>query len=241
MSNGKRPYGKCALCGKQDVLTFEHVPPRSAFNGKPTFVQGHDHLIDEKSPVYGKRMKSNKGFGAYTLCMSCNNLTGDWYARDFCSFAHQGMIIISNLTPQPYISGDYKIKPLNVIKQILTMFMSADKSGHLQSCVELTNFLLNREHNSFPKNLKIFLYSTVSPFHRLFGYAIVYHEVLGIQRWSEINFHPFGYVLAEDSAAPHNDMLDITPFTEFEYDKEVKIRMTTRYLVVQSPFLGIYG
>ena len=25
-------FGKCRLCGKECVLTYEHVPPRNAFN-----------------------------------------------------------------------------------------------------------------------------------------------------------------------------------------------------------------
>ena len=31
---GKR-FGKCALCGKECELTFEHIPPRAAFNSAP--------------------------------------------------------------------------------------------------------------------------------------------------------------------------------------------------------------
>ncbi|MBP3477329.1 MAG: hypothetical protein J6K48_13600 [Lachnospiraceae bacterium] len=32
---GKRPQGKCALCIKEYELTFEHIPPRTAFNSTP--------------------------------------------------------------------------------------------------------------------------------------------------------------------------------------------------------------
>ena len=28
-------FGKCALCGKECELTFEHIPPRRAFNSTP--------------------------------------------------------------------------------------------------------------------------------------------------------------------------------------------------------------
>ena len=28
-------YGKCALCGRECELTFEHIPPRGAFNSTP--------------------------------------------------------------------------------------------------------------------------------------------------------------------------------------------------------------
>jgi hypothetical protein len=72
------------------------------------------------------------------------------------------------------------------------------------------------------------------------GYSVVYTELYGIQKWSEINFQPFGYLLAEDSMSAHRDMLDITSFGQYKYDEEVKIKMTTRYLNVTSPFIGKY-
>jgi hypothetical protein len=91
---GKVIEGECGLCGEFKPLSFEHVPPRSAFNDKPVFVQSFEHLYNKESHVYGKRMRSNRGFGGYTLCELCNNNTGSWYANDFAEFAQQGMNII---------------------------------------------------------------------------------------------------------------------------------------------------
>jgi hypothetical protein len=232
--------GKCLLCGKNGKLSFEHVPPRAAFNDKPIYIQTSDHLVNEDSHFFGKRMKSNKGFGSYTLCESCNTLTGDWYARDFVEFVHQGMEIISKMQPQPFITGIYHIKPLNVLKQILTMFLSADKGGYLQSLSELTSFILNRHSMKLPSALKVFLYSNLSPTKRMMGYSISYHPSLGVQKWSEINFKPFGYLLAEDSNPAHQDMLDISNFSSYEYDEQVTLELRTRYLKILSPFIGIY-
>ena len=28
----KKVYGKCCICGENKKLTFEHIPPRAAFN-----------------------------------------------------------------------------------------------------------------------------------------------------------------------------------------------------------------
>ncbi|MBD2705439.1 hypothetical protein IC229_32815 [Spirosoma sp. BT702] len=238
----KMTEGNCAICGRFGKLSFEHVPPQSAFNDRPIFVQNHTHLTDENSPLHGKKAKSNKGFGGYTLCISCNNLTGDWYARDFGTFAHQGMAIISNIQePQYYITGEYFIKPLNVIKQIMTMFMSADKSGILQSQSDLVRLLLDRESNLWPERYKIFLYSNLSSVKRLWGYSVVFDEELGMQKWSEINFRPFGYLLADESIAAHEDMLDITYFSRYEYNQDATLILRTPYLPVSSPELGRYG
>jgi hypothetical protein len=133
MSKGRSVEGKCLICGAYGALTFEHIPPESAYNDKPIFIQDSDHLTNKNSYVFGKRMLNNKGFGSYTLCKPCNNSTGGWYGEAYCSFSRQGMKILHSKEHIGSVMGDYFIKPLNVFKQILTMFMSADKSGHLQS------------------------------------------------------------------------------------------------------------
>ena len=160
MTKKKIIEGNCALCSEFKKLSFEHVPPQSAFNDKLIFVQTHEHLIPQNSFLYGKKKRSNKGFGGYTLCEACNNNTGEWYARDFAEFAHQGMGIINSLDKPKYtIQGIYNIKPLNVIKQIMVMFMSADKSGHLKSQKDLVDFLLNKEVVGLPERYGVYLYS----------------------------------------------------------------------------------
>lgn len=240
MTKKKNIEGNCALCGEFKKLSFEHVPPAAAFNNKPIFVQGHEHLTDQSSYVYGKKMRSNKGFGGYTLCETCNNNTGDWYARDFADFAHQGMKIIQESQPQYIIKGTYKIKPLNVIKQILTMFMSADKSGHLRSQKDLVEFLLDKESSHMPEKYGVHLYSTLSEKKRMMGYSVVYDPRLGIQKWSEINFQPFGYLLTEESKPAHEHMCDITNFGNINYDEELSLEISTAYLNIESLWIGTY-
>jgi len=157
-------------------------------------------------------------------------------------FAHQGMEIIKTMTkPQPLITGNYIIKPLNVLKQIFTMFFCADKSGHLLSQKDLVEFVLTREKRNVPSKYKIFLYSTLSPKKRMIGYSVVYAGIKGIQKWSEINFQPFGYLLAEESIAAQNDQYDITSFGNSAYDEQVSIEITTPYLNVDSPWIGTYA
>ena len=169
----KNNQGYCAVCGNFGKLSFEHVPPQAAFNNKPIFIQTYEHLSDSNPFLHGKKMTSNKGFGGYTLCELCNKTTGSWYAKDFAIFAQQGMEIINKAEPKHFIKGVYLIKPLNVIKQILTMFMSADKGGHLRSQKSLVNFILKKEETGFPEKYSIFLYSTLSSVKRMMGYSVI--------------------------------------------------------------------
>ena len=241
MTKRSKIEGNCALCGELKKLSFEHVPPQSAFNDKPIFMQTHEHLADKDSNLYGKKKRSNKGFGGYTLCETCNNNTGNWYARDFADFAHQGMEIIKGYeTPQYAIKGVYNIKPLNVIKQVLTMFMSADKLGHLRDQKELVEFILNKDVIGLPEKYKVYLYSTLSSNKRMMGYSVVWDPELGVQKWAEINFQPFGYLLAEESGPAHKDMCDISSFGIKKYDERVSVEITTAYLHVDSPWIGTY-
>jgi len=52
--------GKCRLCSEIKKLTFEHVPPESAFNSTPIYFQKSTHLHDKNSYLYGKKIRSNR-------------------------------------------------------------------------------------------------------------------------------------------------------------------------------------
>ena len=234
--------GYCQLCNQFESLTFEHVPPKAAFNDHLVYMQGHEELVEEKSFRYGKHKRSHRGFGGYTLCAQCNNNTGDWYAPAFVSFAKQGMEHFKEFDiPQDKFEAEYILKPLNVLKQILTMFMSADKGKQLSSEKELVDFLLNKESSSLPSKFKVYLYTTLSKHKRMIGPCVVYDPELGIQKWSEINFQPFGYLLADDSFPAHPDMVDISSFSNYKYNQRAVIALVLPYLHIETPQIGFYG
>jgi len=233
--------GTCALCGRNGKLTFEHVPPEAAYNDNPIYIQAADHLVNEESPVYGKRMRSNKGFGSFTLCAPCNNNTGAWYGKAYVDFAKQGMSILNNDIHIGSVLGSYLIKPLSVVKQILTMFMSADKSGHLRSHKGLVDYILDKDSISFPTNFKVFIYSNDSPVKRMLGCSTIFDPRIGIQHWSEINFKPFGYLLAEDSGPAHPHMVDISNWGSVPYDTKCMVLLSTVLLEVSHVGIGIYN
>lgn len=231
--------GQCLICGQFRKLSFEHVPPKNAFNNRPIFIHkdfGADNPFTKK--------KSNKGFGSDTLCEACNNNTGNWYAKDFGVFAREGMTILkASENTLPIVKGVYNIKPLNVFKQILTMFMSADKSGILRSKEGLVEFILNKSSNDLPKDLNIHLYSNASPVKRMLGYCTVADALdpnFGVRRWSEINFQPFGYFLTDNCAPATKSMVNITEWHGLKYDTMYRVEMTTAYLKVSSPMIGTY-
>jgi hypothetical protein len=241
MKETRSKEGTCALCGKEGKLSFEHVPPQSAFNNSPVFLKTPVHLFGEGNQLYGKKMRSNRGSGGFTLCEECNNKTGSWYASDFADFVHQGMKIIRGTqSPNRKVEGIYKIKPLNVLKQILTMFLSIDKTGHLRSNPDLVNFILHKEYTKLPFIYNVYLYSTLSVKSRMLGFCWVAGDTKGMQKWSEISFKPFGYFLTEESLPPNEHVLNISGFGNYSYDQEVSFGIKTNYLNVDSVLIGTY-
>jgi len=243
LAKSKENIGLCRLCGLNKKLTFEHIPPKKAFNSEPLFVQKYEHLFDRMSYVYGKKGMSNRGNGGYTLCKKCNNNTGGDYAKDFIEFVFQGMEILKfERKPMEIVSFDLKIKPLNVIKQILTMFLSADSSMTVLNIPKMKEFILNKKSKDFPKNIKILMYCNCSPSKRIIGYTFGnLPSFNGISHLSEINFEPFGYILGIDKVSPQIPFYDITSFLNFEYDEDVKINIQLPYLKVNSPIIGHYS
>ena len=130
---------------------------------------------------------------------------------------------------KPHLILPYTIRPLNVLKQILAMFLSADKTGVFRSNRELLQFVLNREEKSLPDRYKIYMYYTASPYKRFFGYMVM-GDYRGYNRWAEISFEPFGFLLADDSAPAHPDMMEITGFKSFEYNQLYPLKLEIPYL-----------
>lgn len=236
----KTTIDHCALCGEKKELTFEHVPPQCAFNAKLIYVQRHEHLTEEQNPLYGKYAKSQRGFGKYSLCGACNNNTGSWYVKDFCDFTEQGLKQVEAMTT-PLLKGEFTIRPLNVLKQILMMFISADSSGSLRSKPGLVDYLMQKENVTYPDGIGLYMYANRSAKKRLLGYQVVLDPPeTFVKHWSEINFKPFGYFLTYNSPPPNRFMTDITGMKNFAYDQVARIGLPAVYLAVSSPLIGFY-
>lgn len=236
----KKRIGNCNLCGELKELTFEHIPPKAAFNDKPIFIQKHEHLFDKKSYVYGKSIRSNNGAGSYCFCTSCNNNTGSWYARDFSNFVRQAsnhFAKVDTITRLNFIEFDFS--PLNVLKQILTMFIGIDRSGFLRKDKLLTRFILERDNKELPEKYQIYIYSTISDKKRMYG--IQWNSLNGkFNTHSEITFNPFGYFLAVDSAPPIESMTNITNFKKYNFNESKGFIIPLTFLKTEKMFLGHY-
>ena len=115
--------GTCRICGFEGKLSFEHVPPKAAFNNHPLVLAGiHELLGRDLDEIRGRTHQ--KGAGAYTLCERCNNRTGHWYGEAYVEWARQALMIVRATGGQATLYYNYWLRPLRALKQVICMFLS---------------------------------------------------------------------------------------------------------------------
>lgn len=217
--------GYCRICGDYGKLSFEHVPPRSAFNRFPVVAAKLDKIIGLGPDDTVEGRISQKGRGDYTLCPKCNNNTGRWYARDFTEWCYQAMDILQQAHGKPSLIYVHYLFPLRIIKQVVTMFFSLNHSGFRKTYPDLEAFVLNRKRRHLDPRVRIYVYYNVEGHLRSSG--LVYRgsfnplnrEGKSPLLYSETNFPPFGFVMTYDSEPPDPRLVDITHFADYDYDQ----------------------
>jgi len=67
-----------------------------------------------------------------------------------------GMMALTNrIWASKIITFEYAIQPLNILKQILSMFMSIDTSDQLLNLKGLSVFILDKNSNELPDSLRV--------------------------------------------------------------------------------------
>lgn len=150
----KKVKGTCCICGKETDLTFEHIPPRAAFNRfNLRMYDFFGYLLHNNS----RYKAAQKGAGKFSLCSSCNNLTGEWYGAAYAEFASQGMAYYHRQS-QGLLKVPYTIYPLRVLKQIISCFASVNGPLSCQQNPAIKKFLLDPHERSFPPEIDIRMY-----------------------------------------------------------------------------------
>jgi hypothetical protein len=108
----KQVIDECRLCGMIKSLTFEHVPPKAAFNHYPRFYPNTREMIDARyrGAPPPSIVEEPRGAGAYTLCGECNTKRGARYAREFMDWAVSGrQCSIPSRRPMKYPRRPYAV------------------------------------------------------------------------------------------------------------------------------------
>lgn len=220
MSPRRKHTGICHLCGQSGALTYEHVPPRKAFNNsRVVSLRGLEAVgLGPYEPQRGQGAIQQRGAGAFTLCSNCNNTTGSWYANHFNCWCHQAAEIMKRSMGQPTLHYFYHMFPLSILKQIMTMFCSVNGPQLTSDYPELRTFILNRESRSLPKLFRVYVYLNLTGKGRHVGLSGQVDLVSGkVTMLSELSHPPLGYLLTVGSVAPDERPVEITHFARCEY------------------------
>lgn len=237
----RKNFGKCALCGKECELTFEHIPPRAAFNFEPARpVSAMDIITDsDRMPwdVSGlPYTNQQRGMGAYSLCKECNNNTGTFYGNDYVKFARSIHYFRQQNLDSQYDAVKVKeVYPLRIIKQVVSMFCSINRNMDNESMAILREFVLSKEQVGLDKTLfRVCMYLEKNQTKKYNPFTVVGYingDEFDIHSVSEISAYPFGYILYFDpkDGAPFEGW-DITEFADCGYDepKDIIIPLETK-------------
>ena len=235
------PSGTCHLCGRQGKLSYEHVPPRAAFNSRPLVATALDELLGKDDPSDAKSTVFQRGAGAYTLCGQCNSKTGRWYGSPYVDWVYQGMNILTAASQAPSLFYTFHILPLRVLKQIACMFFSVNPNTVHRAQPELQTFVLDRTRRYLPENVRIFAFYAVGDRARQSSFMgrIDTKGRNGNSTFTEICFPPFGYVLTFDQP-PDNRMLNISYFGRYGIDDYRALTLKLPVLPVVNYMPGDY-
>lgn len=231
----KKHVGTCALCKKWVDLTFEHIPPRAAFNSAPAKPITGEKIIGDNDRMPWdmtglKYSNQQQGMGKFSLCAECNNNTGTWYANDYITVAKVIHHILWNDNLEDInglaISG---VHPLRFIKQVLSMFCSINNFDDSR-INELRAFVMRKNAVGIDNSkYKIDMYITKSNLMKYAPLSVMIKSThAGIESiaLSEITAYPLGFVLYfNPSTTWKYDGIDITNFGNYRFDDLMNIEI----------------
>jgi hypothetical protein len=160
----RKQIGICCLCEQYGKLSYEHIPPKAAFN-KSTVIQyswQNNHTELRKSK--GKSIQG--GFGAYTLCEQCNPNTGHWYGDEYVTWARIGNDLIKIWEQRGIKQDEFglpNVFPLRFLKQVVVMAFSeisresAKPDAFAKAYPALAQFALNKYEQALPDGFRFWM------------------------------------------------------------------------------------
>ena len=226
----KTKIGICKICKEKKELSFEHIPPRSAFNKETKYysLSSEDYYKNAKEYIFdGRKPRTKKeqgGHGDYCLCEKCNGFLGSKYVRDYKKFAQIAMnIMLSEKEEAKAYKFDISdINLLNFLKQITAIFICSNDISFTKSYPELLEFVKDEKMEFLPKNFRFYMYLNIEGQIRNGNrhFTNYYGEIC------EFTFRPFGFILNINNPDRIMEVSEITGFqfyNRFDKTKEVPI------------------
>jgi hypothetical protein len=230
---------RCRICRREDAkLSFEHVPPRAAFNDEPTTVYGLDDWLNRtpEGELAGGRVEQ-RGAGGHTLCERCNNNTGSWYGTELKRAANTGVSLLRK-TPLDEFDGLLEHRwaqvtlkqsemgphPLRFIKQIVTMLLATSPPELTVGHPELGDFVLDRTRTELSDRYRFYLALYAGPYARTTGVVSAFDgDRNRSDTFVEVAWPPYAYVMTIDSEPEAIPTADITGMVEVGYKQRADV------------------
>ncbi len=198
--------GLCSVCGENGVLSWEHIPPRSAYNDRSVQLLRGTEALKLRPGEWPKGTIQQRGAGGYHSCPRCNNTTGGWYVPEFGRWVERAAGVLHEIGD---VSGQDNciysrfadvafmgVRPLLFLKQVVYMFLCINGSGFTAQHPELRGFVLNRERTGLPESCHFHLALTWGPTVRQVANVAAGDASAGsVTLMSDISFPPFSYVM----------------------------------------------
>jgi hypothetical protein len=171
--------GTCHICLRERPLSFEHVPPSAAVNVDKLEVRGLKHWLERNNDgIRLRHVIRQGGFGFSRLCEACNNRTGSWYGTELTGWVHAAVAAIHALPSVPEMDAQLKdhsvmfriegVRPLAMIKQIITMVLVVNDVEFAMRHPDLRAFVLDRDRTHL-QDVQIYLALYLGPIVRFVG------------------------------------------------------------------------
>ncbi len=163
---GSNKSGVCHICGKEGPLSFEHIPPHSMGNSKPTKayrvvdIADTYHTLSAANKDGIRYRQQQRGIGFQTICSSCNSYLGKYYVKAYTGcVAELGAILRESKGDQDcsgiHLEG-HNVPVLAFFKHVVSNFCSTTQPGTMLDCRE---FLLDCKSNAFPDRYRLFMFA----------------------------------------------------------------------------------
>lgn len=241
----KNKIDVCRVCGGKKVMSFEHIPPESAFNkGRVNLYQGTDVLAREQLPWHlagVKHYQSQRGSGFETVCQNCNSFAGHKYVKAYKFFVHVGIQkLYHRLNGYTGTSNFINIRPLNIIKQIIMMFLAINPSSVGDKNYDLRSFVLNPEKKDFnTEKYGIYIYflkGNISKFIGISGVLRGHRSTV----LSELAYFPYGFILEINPPVGYKEIYNVCNLAElanlYSYNEVADINLKIPILETHTIF-----
>jgi hypothetical protein len=226
MKKKKTILGICRICKERKELTFEHIPPRSAFNKSSRYFTIDSTEYYQNFEQYNNNEMKPKskleqgGLGEYCLCEDCNGFLGSKYVREYKKFAEIAMSIIYN-NEDDIKCYEFDISDINLLKflkQIIAIFVCTNQPVFTDSYPELIEFIRDPNNENLVKRYRVYMYlNNVGQIRTGKLHFTNTHGAI-----CDFAFPPFGFVLSIDNPKRIMEVSEITNFKHYNKLKSLE-------------------